>query len=229
MSDDNSVQASRVEIRSGSTIYDWLSGSHPGFKKFLIFLFALAVLYISWRISWIIPVFAILAFILGYVSLHNAFFADDCVRVVSAYDDDCSTLDVLLIGKDRFRKMTKSGTASPLSTSSGDPIFISEDTTKDAIKFSWCHEFSRFNFMLRRDAFDRAQKLAEDTASSYYAIKNIPRVLALQESGLFIAEYERYYDSILRGDSVDEIKTKVSEDLQKGVDLSTSGDDFNVL
>lgn len=189
-----------VNVTAGKTFYDWMSGRHDTFKYAAVGTAAVVGIIVTGLVSWIIPVFFIAALFVGYLILRNAFLDVDSVRLVASSDEDPARLDILLIGKERFKKMNKSGMASPLANSDGDPVFFAENYSGNDVRFSWIHDCSRLQFLMKSKAFDSAVELAEGSAEELYKIRNIPNILALKKSGEYIRQYEAYYDRILNDD-----------------------------
>ncbi len=205
-----------TQINNSSTFWDFIQHDHPQLLRFLIAVGFIIVLVVTYFITWIIPVFLLASVVLGHFIFRGAFFAKDSVIVVSTSEKDPVVVDVILMGKDKFRHMEKSGTAQAFSTSGGTPLYIADDVSGNKIRFPWSQETSRMEFILKREAFDKVKELAEDSTRKLHQIRHIPNILALLHSSKIIAKQEDFYTEILEGKATsEELASEVMQELEE--------------
>ena len=90
----------RQQMR-GSTIYDWLSDSHPLIKKALLIIALGVAAFLTIKVS---PVIAAIVFgvgligiLVGHFAFHNAYFWNDSVILLAFSKEDITSLNLYII------------------------------------------------------------------------------------------------------------------------------------
>lgn len=216
MSDTNIPRAASgdLQIKQGSTFWDWVLGDHSILKKGLVFVLFVVAAFIMYRWNPRYCVVLIVSFIVGFVIFSKVLITEGAVRVIALDPDYPTQISIKLIGSRRFAEMSKDQSPLAFSCDDGSPIYIAEklDLENNSIVYAWTHETSRWRFLTQSDAYEKLREIAEVNTRELMRIRHIPRSIAMVEAGRIIRHYDSTIERILAGEvSVEELEREITD------------------